>query len=187
MRRSNRLQRTRQGNVLRRAVPRAFGFSRVEISLCGEEASGGHVAGYDGDLECPSGTTPRDWPGRPPRLLARVSVTDQSSLSSVLLPDSPLTNRPGAGGRAPDAPCGDVVTGRPVRLFDLQRGTHWTLLPFGTVTVDQPVPLEYSADAMTWRFGCGRLLWLGSSRDASHTGLHGRQIRARCGGGAGTR
>ncbi|GAA1287835.1 hypothetical protein Psi02_70210 [Planotetraspora silvatica] len=28
--------------------------------------------------------------------------------------------------------------------------------------------LENSARVLTWRFACGRLLWLGSSRDASH-------------------
>ncbi|HEY4003751.1 MAG TPA: FAD-dependent monooxygenase [Pseudonocardia sp.] len=43
------------------------------------------------------------------------------------------TDGPGpvAGDRAPDAPCRDRG-GRPVRLFDLQRGAHWTLLGFGS-------------------------------------------------------
>jgi hypothetical protein len=43
-----------------------------------------------------------------------------------------VTDEPGpvAGDRAPDAPCLDR-RGRPVRLFDLQRGPHWTLLGFG--------------------------------------------------------
>jgi 2-polyprenyl-6-methoxyphenol hydroxylase-like FAD-dependent oxidoreductase len=35
-----------------------------------------------------------------------------------------------AGDRAPDAPCGDV------RLFDLFRGTQWTVLAFGADTAD---------------------------------------------------
>src|SRR3984885_8785086 len=35
-----------------------------------------------------------------------------------------------AGDRAPDAPCHDA-TGRPIRLFDLFRGSHFTLLAFG--------------------------------------------------------
>jgi 2-polyprenyl-6-methoxyphenol hydroxylase-like FAD-dependent oxidoreductase len=35
-----------------------------------------------------------------------------------------------AGDRAPDAPCHDA-TGRPIRLFDLFRGPHFTLLAFG--------------------------------------------------------
>ncbi|GII58264.1 3-(3-hydroxyphenyl)propionate hydroxylase [Planotetraspora thailandica] len=35
-----------------------------------------------------------------------------------------------AGGRAPDAPA-TTGDGRPVRLFDLFRGPHWTLLAFG--------------------------------------------------------
>ncbi|MBX6386309.1 MAG: hypothetical protein IRZ07_25605, partial [Microbispora sp.] len=37
-----------------------------------------------------------------------------------------------AGDRAPDARCTDPATGARVRLFDLFRGTHFTLLVFGT-------------------------------------------------------
>src|SRR5690348_8964146 len=36
-----------------------------------------------------------------------------------------------AGDRAPDAPCRDPLTGAPVRLFDLFRGPHFTLLGLG--------------------------------------------------------
>ena len=36
-----------------------------------------------------------------------------------------------AGDRAPDAPC-HRPDGRPVRLFDLQRGTHWTACGYDT-------------------------------------------------------
>jgi hypothetical protein len=35
-----------------------------------------------------------------------------------------------AGDRAPDAPCHDAA-GKPIRLFDLFRGPHFTLLDFG--------------------------------------------------------
>ncbi|MBT2386326.1 FAD-dependent monooxygenase [Streptomyces sp. ISL-11] len=38
---------------------------------------------------------------------------------------------PRAGDRAPDAPCRDVATGRPVRLFEVFAGPHFTLLGFG--------------------------------------------------------
>jgi 2-polyprenyl-6-methoxyphenol hydroxylase-like FAD-dependent oxidoreductase len=41
-----------------------------------------------------------------------------------------------AGDRAPDAPCISTQSGEQVRLFDLYRGTHFTLLLFG----NQPVP-----------------------------------------------
>lgn len=41
-----------------------------------------------------------------------------------------------AGDRAPDACCADASTGERVRLFDLFRGTHFTLLVFGS----RPVP-----------------------------------------------
>ncbi|MGF6884810.1 hypothetical protein ABIA39_007009 [Nocardia sp. GAS34] len=36
-----------------------------------------------------------------------------------------------AGDRAPDAPCRDLLADTMVRLFDLYRGPHWTLLGFG--------------------------------------------------------
>jgi 2-polyprenyl-6-methoxyphenol hydroxylase-like FAD-dependent oxidoreductase len=36
-----------------------------------------------------------------------------------------------AGDRAPDSPCRDPLTGQTIRLFDLYRGPHWTLLGFG--------------------------------------------------------
>ncbi|MBZ6475397.1 FAD-dependent oxidoreductase [Streptomyces griseocarneus] len=62
---------------------------------------------------------------------------------TISYPDSPLSHhtpphrgilRP--GDRAPDANCLHAATGEPVRLFDLQRGPHWTLLSFtdGTST-----------------------------------------------------
>src|SRR6266571_1187947 len=38
---------------------------------------------------------------------------------------------PRAGDRAPDAPLRDAVTGSPIRLFDLFRGPHFTLLGLG--------------------------------------------------------
>jgi hypothetical protein len=43
-----------------------------------------------------------------------------------------------AGDRAPDAPCIDR-NGRPRRLFDAFRGTHFTLLAFGRNAVREPV------------------------------------------------
>ena len=38
---------------------------------------------------------------------------------------------PRAGDRAPDAPLRDAATGTPIRLFDLFRGPHFTLLGLG--------------------------------------------------------
>ncbi|MBO0778329.1 MAG: FAD-dependent monooxygenase [Ktedonobacteraceae bacterium] len=39
-----------------------------------------------------------------------------------------------AGDRAPDAPCLDTKSGEQVRLFELFRGTHFTLLVFGDLS-----------------------------------------------------
>ncbi|MGW3562438.1 FAD-dependent oxidoreductase [Streptomyces sp. NPDC000941] len=69
---------------------------------------------------------------------------------TIAYPDSPLTTRSNglqAGDRAPDAPCRDAATGRELRLFDLLRGPHWTLLSFGgghgtAAAWDAPVPLR---------------------------------------------
>ncbi|WP_276616812.1 FAD-dependent monooxygenase [Streptomyces sp. DASNCL29] len=48
-----------------------------------------------------------------------------------LAPAGPVeAEGPSAGDRAPDAPC-HGADGRRVRLFDLQRGGHWTLYGFG--------------------------------------------------------
>ncbi|GAA4835411.1 FAD-dependent monooxygenase [Saccharopolyspora rosea] len=45
-----------------------------------------------------------------------------------------------AGDRAPDAPA--TVDGRPIRLFDLFRGPHWTLLAFGAEHADAVAALD---------------------------------------------
>ncbi|GAA2416155.1 FAD-dependent oxidoreductase [Nonomuraea africana] len=67
------------------------------------------------------------------RLLAMTSQLD------LAYPDSPLTvpggprRGPKPGDRAPDAR-GTTPAGAPTRLFDVTRGTHWTLLGFGPQT-----------------------------------------------------
>jgi hypothetical protein len=48
------------------------------------------------------------------------------------LADGTGTDRLRSGDRAPDAPCG------PVRIFDLLRGPHWTLLVFDAPGADLP-------------------------------------------------
>jgi hypothetical protein len=57
---------------------------------------------------------------------------------STRSPWSPLSRHtasrptgPQPGDRAPDAPLRDPVTGSPIRLFDLFRGPHFTLLGLG--------------------------------------------------------
>ncbi len=57
-----------------------------------------------------------------------------------------------AGDRAPDALCVRVCDGKPMRLFDVFQGTHFTLLSFG----DQPVPClprQYHTDVQTYAVG----------------------------------
>jgi 2-polyprenyl-6-methoxyphenol hydroxylase-like FAD-dependent oxidoreductase len=66
-------------------------------------------------------------------LVSRTSQLDVNYRASTLSAGGRA--RPGpvrAGDRAPDAPCQDVATGGPVRLFDVLRGTHFTLLQFGS-------------------------------------------------------
>ncbi|WP_393059871.1 FAD-dependent monooxygenase [Streptomyces sp. LN549] len=53
------------------------------------------------------------------------------------------TSRLRAGDRAPDAPCRDVATGTPRRLFEAFAGPHFTLLGFGAGTA--PALREASA------------------------------------------
>jgi 2-polyprenyl-6-methoxyphenol hydroxylase-like FAD-dependent oxidoreductase len=66
-----------------------------------------------------------------------------------------------AGERAPDARCTDLSSGEAMRLFDLFRGTHFTLLIFG----DLPVPRLHEGER-------------------EHVRLH-RIVRARNAGGTG--
>ncbi|QIS14737.1 FAD-dependent monooxygenase [Nocardia arthritidis] len=70
---------------------------------------------------------------------AQRQLTDEFTTGlTIAYPDSPLTDRAQLpksgirpGERAPDAICRDPETGHKTRLFDLFRGTHWTLLDFG--------------------------------------------------------
>ena len=55
-----------------------------------------------------------------------------------------------AGDRAPDAACVHAQSGEHVRLFDLFRGTHFTLLVFGEQPVPQ-LPAVYDGSLRTYR------------------------------------
>ena len=59
-----------------------------------------------------------------------------SSLARDLGPDAGAPDRLRAGDRAPDAPCRHPVSGESVRLFDVFRGPHFTLLGFGASTAE---------------------------------------------------
>ncbi|MBE1582431.1 FAD-dependent monooxygenase [Nonomuraea angiospora] len=69
---------------------------------------------------------------------------------TIAYPDSPLTHelprsvpaRVRPGDRAPDAVCHDPASGDRIRLFDLLRGPHWTLLTF-----DRGHPVPHDAPA----------------------------------------
>ncbi|HEX4214298.1 MAG TPA: FAD-dependent monooxygenase [Candidatus Dormibacteraeota bacterium] len=75
---------------------------------------------------------------------SRGQTDDFTTGLTIAYPDSPLS-RPGAAGRvragdrAPDAPS-QSAAGDPIRLFDVFRGPHWTLLAFGAVPerVEEP-------------------------------------------------
>ncbi|GAA5053635.1 FAD-dependent monooxygenase [Nocardia callitridis] len=62
-----------------------------------------------------------------------------------------------SGDRAPDAPLKDAA-GRPIRLFDLFRGPHWTLLCFG-----EPAPLPTASDVHAYA-----VLRPGTTAEGSH-------------------
>lgn len=66
-------------------------------------------------------------------IITQLGITYRGSRLSRDLDD---TTGIRAGDRAPDAPCIRATSGEQVRLFDLFRGKHFTLLVFG----DQPVP-----------------------------------------------
>lgn len=76
-------------------------------------------------------------------ILTQLGLTYRESRLSRNLDD---TTGIRAGDRAPDAPCVFATSGEKVRLFDLFRGTHFTLLVFG----DQLVPalLDVSLDSL---------------------------------------
>lgn len=66
-------------------------------------------------------------------ILTQLGITYRGSRLSRDLDD---TTGIRAGNRAPDAPCVHATSGEQVRLFDLFRGIHFTLLAFGI----QPLP-----------------------------------------------
>ncbi|WP_405743978.1 FAD-dependent monooxygenase [Streptomyces sp. NBC_01525] len=66
-----------------------------------------------------------------------------STLTRELRPHIP-EDAPHAGDRAPDAPC-TTPDGSPLRLFDLLRGPHFTLLALGDVDLD-PAALPVDPD-----------------------------------------
>jgi 2-polyprenyl-6-methoxyphenol hydroxylase-like FAD-dependent oxidoreductase len=55
--------------------------------------------------------------------------------STLAVDDRPKPGRLQAGDRAPDAPL-HTNSGTPIRLFEIFRGPHWTLLGFGTEVTD---------------------------------------------------
>ena len=76
---------------------------------------------------------------------AQRDLTDDFTTGlTIAYPDSPLT-QPGctghirAGDRAPDTPTRDT-DGHPVRLYDILRGPHWTMLAFGNAPQHFDVP-----------------------------------------------
>ncbi|HEU5376646.1 MAG TPA: FAD-dependent monooxygenase [Ktedonobacteraceae bacterium] len=65
----------------------------------------------------------------------QLSVTYRESPLSCDLDDAARIR---AGDRAPDAPCIQAESGKQVRLFELFRGTHFTLLTFRSDAPQQP-------------------------------------------------
>ncbi|MCW0211772.1 MAG: FAD-dependent monooxygenase [Pseudonocardia sp.] len=132
--------------------------------------------GAEGERALQLGVTYRGGP------LAPESGGSDSGGSDSWGPDSEVQG-PRPGDRAPDAPV-RTAAGVPVRLFDLQRGPHWTLLGFGvrppvvggpvrTVAIGGPDPdvLDTDGNAGT-AYGAsdGELVAI---RPDGHVGLRG--------------
>ncbi|MEV4109398.1 FAD-dependent monooxygenase [Nonomuraea sp. NPDC049695] len=88
---------------------------------------------------------------RRPAIMSRLLA--KTNQLAIAYPDSPLTvtedsrhGGPRAGDRAPDAR-GITADGAPVRLFDITRGTHWTVLGFGAETAVLLRELQDTHDA----------------------------------------
>jgi 2-polyprenyl-6-methoxyphenol hydroxylase-like FAD-dependent oxidoreductase len=64
-------------------------------------------------------------------LIAQLFQLSLSYRGSSLARDLAASTTLQAGDRGPDAPCTRATSGETVRIFDLWRGTHWTLLAFG--------------------------------------------------------
>lgn len=69
-------------------------------------------------------------------MIAQLFMLGLTYRGSSLARDLEASTTLQAGDRGPDAPCTLAASDGAVRLFDLLRGSHWTLLAFG----DQPAP-----------------------------------------------
>lgn len=76
------------------------------------------------------------YPAAARRLLAFTAETAVSYRGSPLTRSDEHSRGLRPGDRAPDAPCIRRPGGVPVRLLDLTRGPHWTLLGFGADAAD---------------------------------------------------
>lgn len=79
-------------------------------------------------------------------LTARVSQIDVGYRGGPLAADGPARGRLRPGDRAPDASLVDAATGRGLRLFDVFRGTHCTLLLVGAAAARNLDPAALPAD-----------------------------------------
>jgi hypothetical protein len=54
------------------------------------------------------------------------------------------------GDRALDSICSDPISGNDIRLFDLFRGPHWTVLVFADTDTDNAPKQLHSSEVLTW-------------------------------------
>ena len=96
-------------------------------------------------------------PHSDPTQMWKTVVNRKTSQLGITYRGGPLAPETGCGtttlrpgDRAPDSICWDPNSGTDVRLFDLFRGPHWTVLAFaGTDTGDAPIHL-YGSEVRTW-------------------------------------
>jgi 2-polyprenyl-6-methoxyphenol hydroxylase-like FAD-dependent oxidoreductase len=101
-------------------------------------------------------TTTED-PHADPRQLWKTVINRKTSQLGITYRGGPLApeTEPGTttlwpGDRAPDSICSDPDSGTDIRLFDLFRGPHWTVLTFADIdTANAPTQL-HGSEVRTW-------------------------------------
>ena len=96
-------------------------------------------------------------PHADPRQIWKTVLNRETSQLGITYRDGPLApeTEPGtptlhAGDRAPDSVCSDPASGTDIRVFDLLRGPHWTVLAFADTDTDTAPTELHGSEVRTW-------------------------------------